>query len=138
MIILAVLSDKMVDGERKAKGRQVREVIDICVDNFNILIAKNGVGQKFFGKLAHLHTSLSGFGIDVEAARRLLLDFFDDFAGSSVGDLSWAEMDDRFLTPQRVKDSSGHLALTAAIKKKRGGKMEDDEEVAEELVKVSS
>ncbi len=132
MIPLATLQDRMVPGQRKAKGKMVRQIITICVDNYNILIAKNGVGDRFFGRLAHLYKFLPELDIDVEAARRLLLDFFDEFAGESVGDLSWAEMDDRFLTPQRVKGSTGFLTLTAEIKKKRNEKMEDED--AEELV----
>ena len=83
MITLATLQDKMVDGQRRAAGRQIRRIRAICCDNYNIVLAEGSnptalVGKQFFGKLAHLGPFVEG-EFDGNHARRQRLTFSVDF-----------------------------------------------------------
>ena len=54
MITLATLKDEMVEGKRRAAGRQIRKIIAICLDNYNIVLAEGIdpaklVGRRFVG-----------------------------------------------------------------------------------------
>lgn len=117
MITLATLRDEMVEGQRRAAGKQIRRLVIICLDNYNLVIAEgsdpaNPQGKHFFGNLTHLAIGLTAdYAELVEIARKGILDFFEKYSGETVGDLSWAEMDKRFEVGKRTKDSSGKLKL---------------------------
>jgi hypothetical protein len=120
MITLATLQDEMVDGQRRAAGRQIRKIVAICCDNYNLVRAEGTdparlVGKQFFGKLAHLGPFVES---DFDDARRQMIDFFRRFSGEQVGDLTWAEIDKQFDVPKRRSVSSAVLLLYDALKEK--------------------
>lgn len=133
MITLATLKDEMIEGQRRAAGKQIRRIVIIGLDNYNILIAEgsdpaNPVGKQFYAKLVHLAKGLAEYGLE-ECARKKMLAFFERYSGAPVGDLSWAEMDKRFEVGKRCTDSSGKLRLYSDLKA-RGWK-DDDEKASE-------
>ena len=119
MITLATLKDETVDGQRRAKGKKLRRLTAVCLDNYNILLAEGAdpaklSGQRFFGTLVHLANGLKEYGLDVEHARLQMLEFFKRYLGDQVGDLTWAQMDECFI--KRSADTSGRLALYEELK----------------------
>jgi hypothetical protein len=124
VITIATLSDEMIEGQRRAKGRKIRKIVAICVDNYNIMVADGSdpeklVGRGFVGKLAHLPNCLKDYGFDdVDFARKQLIQFFEQFTGSSVDDLTWKQMDVQFKVPKRRNDSSGILELYDVLKQR--------------------
>lgn len=135
MITLATLSDKQVDGQRRAKGKKIRRIVAICLDNYNIVLAEganpdNLVGKQFFGRLEHLAEALAGYGLDQEHARRQMIGFFTEFSEEEVDNLSWAQMNERFEVSKRRMDSSAILLLYDALKKKGWKDREVREKVA--------
>ncbi|MHA2279706.1 MAG: hypothetical protein ACXAC5_02265 [Promethearchaeota archaeon] len=134
MITLATLSDEQVDGQRRAKGRKIRKIVAICLDNYNLVLAEgvdpdNLVGKQFFGRLEHLGQALPEYGLDPEHARRQMIDFFARFSGEQVGDLSWVELNARFQVSKRRRDASAILLLYDALKE-RGWKDKGVKEAA--------
>ncbi len=128
MITLTTLTDEMVDGQGRAAGRKLRRIVAICLDNFNVVLAEGSsptklTGKRFFGKLTHLGNGVKEYGLDAEHARTQMIDFFTRFSGEQVGDLSWAELDEKFHIAERRKDSSAILVLYDKLKK---GGWEDD------------
>ena len=133
MITIATLADEMVEGQRRAKGRKIRKIVAVCVDNFNILVADGSdpdslFGRKFVGKLAHLAHCLKDYGFeDVDYARKKLIEFFEKFSGVALGDLSWEELDKKFSVPKRRSDASGILELYDALRAKGCGDSDESE-----------
>lgn len=139
MIILATLKDEVVDGRGRAAGKRIRKIVVIGLDNYNVVIAEgsdpaNPVGKRFFAKLTHLSNGLVEYGLDTEHARKQMIAFFKRYSGEeSLGDLSWAEMDERFKVGRRCTDSSGKLQFYVNLKKRGwtddGAEVETLEEV---------
>lgn len=130
MIVLATLKDEMVAGLRRAAGKQIRKIIIVGLDNYNIVIAEgsdpaNPVGKKFFGKLTHLGACLAAEYAELtEIARQGVLAFFEGSTQTTVGKgMTWAEMDDHFNPGKRCSDSSGKLQLYVDL---RQGDADDD------------
>jgi hypothetical protein len=124
MIILATLTDEMVEGQRKAAGKQIRKITAVCLDNYNIVLAEGAdptklSGKKFACKLTHLAKSIETYGCDVENARIQMIDFFKRYTGKPVdSEMTWAEMDEQFHLSKRSNDSSGKLAAYNELKEK--------------------
>ena len=123
MITLAILSDKQVPGQRRAAGKIIRKIIAICVDNFNYVLAEGSdpaklVGKKFVGNAVHLASTIEQYGLDVEYARKQMLEFWKRFSGAEVGNLSWAEMGEKFEMSKRRTDSSAVFILYDELKEK--------------------
>jgi len=117
MITLATLSDQMVEGKRRAAGRQLRKIEAICIDNYNIVLAEGSdpaklIGQKFFANFTHLAEYLETPDDEI---RQKMSKFFAEFYEQPYEDLTWMEMDKRFKVSEREKDGA-KLSLYLKLK----------------------
>jgi hypothetical protein len=125
MITMAILKDEVVDGQRRAKGKKIRKIVAICIDNYNIMIAEGIdpsklVGKKFYGKMVHLGDGIAEYGgLDEEYARTQMIDFFERFSGNPVDQtLDWEGMSAEFKVFKRRPDASAILLAYDQLKEK--------------------
>lgn len=122
MIILAILADTEVPGQRRAKGKMIRQRVALGVYKYGLAIATaNGstwVGQKYPHKLAALSSLFPEFGIDPEHARTMIQSaLVTTFNRELDHELSFEELDKMFEITKRIDDSSGALVLYQEMKK---------------------
>lgn len=122
MITLAILKDKTVDGQNKAKGRKIRKVTALTVDNYNIALSESTgtsplMGRKYTPNFVQMVPCLKEFDIDPDHARCEVIKAFEKLSGEKVGDISWEEIDEKFSVSKRRTDSTGILVLSDTLKK---------------------
>lgn len=120
MIIIAVIQDELVEGQRKAKGRQIRKRVAIGAYRYGWSVATSTgnagvfIGQIFPAKLEWMARSIPEYCDNVSS---------EDFRGMMQkslcvacervieGNLTLGQLDDEFSTTKRAPGSTGELLL---------------------------
>jgi len=120
--IIAIVRDETVGDKR--------HVVAICVDIYCLSIFEgsdldNLKGKKWFLNLDQISRGLlRDFPeVDIESARKKVLDYFCQRTGDYAEDLSWKEMDAHFHPGKTAADSTGKLQLYVDLS---GNKDEED------------
>ncbi len=126
MIILAVIQDKEVDGQRKAIGRKIRKKVAIAIYKYGLSIAVSTgdggvfVGKKFPARLEWAASSIADFcDVTPEECRGMLQQALcKAFEREVEGDLTLTELDREFGTTKLIDGSSGELLIYKELREK--------------------
>ena len=134
MIVFGNVLDKVVDGQRRAKGKKMRHRVVLGIDNYNVVLLKSsgnnplasqsfGPSLQFFVKRLPAKTDETVVATNIAKA---LSQYMPDVDISKVKTL--ADCDRLFSIPQRAKNSSGCLAFYSQLKSAIKGAVVTDEE----------
>ena len=138
MIILAVIAENERPGERRAKGRMVKEQWAVALDSYNVSLAyRSGenpwVGRHFFMKFDHMSRVLNELGIDTSNVAALVGQSLHQLFKNQQERMSFADLDKKYSISKskggvRGTDRTGIKQIYVEVKQALGIGGDDDEE----------